>query len=245
MPAMSLREYARYRGCTLRAVQKAIAAHRIELVNTEQRGSRVYSFVESDAADAAWRERTDPGRQGTATRAEVAAAGKAAKKSPSAEPGHEKTPVGGVSKASVGKFGEAYSEGRAVRESFAAKMASLEYGEKVGKLVSVDKVKVAFFNVANGVQSNMLAIPARIAVQIAAKYQDAVAAILARVPAEPPGPADAQPATAPAAPAAPAITREEAAALLRAVADEKIIADIMDAEIKIALRQLADGKISF
>jgi len=50
MPMMGLREYSRHRGCTLHAVQTAIAHGRIQKVDGK---------IDSEAADKAWEENTD------------------------------------------------------------------------------------------------------------------------------------------------------------------------------------------
>src|SRR5687767_9474137 len=50
MPLMSLREYSRHRGCTLYAVQTAIAAGRI---------TKIGDKIDSEKADADWLANTD------------------------------------------------------------------------------------------------------------------------------------------------------------------------------------------
>ncbi|HXS98630.1 MAG TPA: hypothetical protein VN736_28735 [Candidatus Limnocylindrales bacterium] len=55
MPVMGLREYSRHRGCSLAAVQKAIASGRIR--KTED------SRIDSEEADKAWAANSDPAKQ--------------------------------------------------------------------------------------------------------------------------------------------------------------------------------------
>ena len=55
---MGQREYARHRGCALRAVQKAIEANRISLVEVD--GAKK---IDSEQADRDWLARTDPAKQ--------------------------------------------------------------------------------------------------------------------------------------------------------------------------------------
>jgi len=55
MPLMGYREYARHRGVALRAVQKAIEAKRITLVEVAGKMK-----IDSDQADQDWRDNTDP-----------------------------------------------------------------------------------------------------------------------------------------------------------------------------------------
>lgn len=58
MATMGYREYARHRGVTLRAVQKAIEAQRIKLVQVDGKPK-----IDSDQADRDWVENTDPAKQ--------------------------------------------------------------------------------------------------------------------------------------------------------------------------------------
>lgn len=52
---MSRRQYAAHRGCTLHAVQKALAAGRICLAAGT-------SLIDPEAADVAWLQNTDPSK---------------------------------------------------------------------------------------------------------------------------------------------------------------------------------------
>lgn len=56
---VSLREYARRRGVTLRAVQKAVESGRVSLVKDEKGNLK----VDPEAADKQWRDGTDPAKQ--------------------------------------------------------------------------------------------------------------------------------------------------------------------------------------
>jgi hypothetical protein len=56
---MGYREYARHRGCTLRAVQNAIADGRISAIAN----SLGRKQIDSDQADAAWLTNTDPAKR--------------------------------------------------------------------------------------------------------------------------------------------------------------------------------------
>lgn len=60
-----------------------------------------------------------------------------------------------------------YARSRAIREAFAAQMAKLEYQEKAGQLVSVNDVKVQWYNEARRARDALMNVPARIADQIA------------------------------------------------------------------------------
>jgi hypothetical protein len=70
-------------------------------------------------------------------------------------------------------FGAAqYSKARAVREHYQARLAKLEYEEKVGNLVSKDEVKIAQFNIDRQRRDAMLNIADRVCASIAAEVKD-------------------------------------------------------------------------
>ena len=70
---MNLSQYAKHRGVSLAAVQKALKTSRIKVSRAEVRGKMKLSFVESEAADRDWKNNTDQGQQRTATRGDSAA----------------------------------------------------------------------------------------------------------------------------------------------------------------------------
>ncbi len=80
-------------------------------------------------------------------------------------------------------FGAAqYTKARAVREHYQARLAKIEYEEKVGSLVSKDEVKIAQFNIDRQRRDAMLNIADRVCAAIAAEARDLMLA--AGVPAE-------------------------------------------------------------
>ena len=62
-----------------------------------------------------------------------------------------------------------YYTARAIREHYLARLARIEFDEKVGKLVSRDEVQVAAFTKARTVRDNLLNIPDRLAAVLAAE----------------------------------------------------------------------------
>lgn len=60
-----------------------------------------------------------------------------------------------------------YQKARAMKEIFAAKNAELEYNEKIGKLVSVDRVKLESHKMARRVRDSLLAVPDKVAPELA------------------------------------------------------------------------------
>lgn len=129
--SMSLRAYARHRGVSLTAVQKAIAAGRITL---EPDGT-----IDPAKADAQWNQRT----RATTANAAAQAAGEDA-------------------------LSANYHKARTVREAYAAKLAKLEYEERLGKLINADEVQVTVFNLARRMRDRMQQIPRQVSAQIVA-----------------------------------------------------------------------------
>ena len=71
-------------------------------------------------------------------------------------------------------FGAAqYTKARAVREHYQARLAKIEYEERVGNLVSKDEVQIAAFNKFRAFRDAMLNIPDRIAAMLAAEPEEA------------------------------------------------------------------------
>ncbi|MCC6860066.1 MAG: hypothetical protein IT158_15970 [Bryobacterales bacterium] len=145
MPLLSLRAYAKHRGVSLAAVQKAIQSGRI----TPDADGR----IDSERADAEWGAKTRPGqrraRPAPATRQEPAEA-----------------PATGID----------YFRARAIRESYLARLAKIEFEEKTGKLVSRDEVQVAGFTLGRTIRDHMMIIPDRVAAQIRSDLAGALTA---------------------------------------------------------------------
>jgi len=65
----------------------------------------------------------------------------------------------------------AYQTSRAIRETYAAKMAKLDFDERTKDLVKADEVQVAAFNTARRVRDRILSIPSRMASVLAAENE--------------------------------------------------------------------------
>jgi hypothetical protein len=72
-----------------------------------------------------------------------------------------------------GAVGGQYKTARAVREQYMARLAKLEYEERVGSLVSKDEMKIAAFNETRRFRDHMLNIPDRVAAMVAAETETA------------------------------------------------------------------------
>ena len=141
MPVLSLRAYAKHRGVSLAAVQKAIHSGRI--------ATTAEGMLDSDQADAEWKAKTRPGQRHT-------------KPAPPAarEPERAEAPAAGVFD---------YARARAVRENYLARLAKIEFEEKTAKLISRDEVQVAAFTKGRTARDNLLNIPDRLAATLAAE----------------------------------------------------------------------------
>ena len=111
MMGISLRAYARMRGCSLTAVQKAIASKRISTLPD--------GTIDPERANQDWEKNTFAGQ--TINKAQTAL-----------PPVHE-------SPAASGDPVTAYLRARAVSETFKAKTAQWEYEERAGKLIQATK----------------------------------------------------------------------------------------------------------
>ncbi len=129
MAAVSQRAYARHRGISLAAVQKAIKAGRIR---TNADGK-----IDVESADQEWERNTNYGA----------------------------SPATGEASVS----GPSYAHSRAIREAYLARLAKIEYEERLGKLINRDEVQVAAFNKFRMFRDGMLNIPDRVAAVLAAE----------------------------------------------------------------------------
>ena len=134
MAILGVRGYAKHRGMSHTAVQKAIASGRISTLPN--------GMIDSDVADREWIENTEIRPRGSSHR----------------RPDDDDA------------FGAAqYTKARAVREHYQARLAKLEYEEKVGSLISKDEVQVATFNQFRQYRDGMLNLPDRVAAMLAAE----------------------------------------------------------------------------
>ena len=63
-----------------------------------------------------------------------------------------------------------YKVSRAIREAYAARLAKQEFEEKSGKLVNLDEVKIATFNMARQARDRLLQIPRKLAPAVIAEW---------------------------------------------------------------------------
>lgn len=170
---MSVYKYAKHRGVDHQAVRRAIRENRIS--------QRPDGTIDSEVADKEWYANTDP----TLARGDAAKAAleKAADEflsteddsEPEEDEGEEGTegeeaptkriaPEGVEKQAGIRK---SLDQARAIKESYRAELARLEYEEQAGKLVSVESVREEAFKLARSVRDSLLALPDRLAGELA------------------------------------------------------------------------------
>ena len=72
------------------------------------------------------------------------------------------------SQASDDARGVDYHKARAVRETYSARLAKLEFEERTGKLISKDEVDIKYFQLARQLRDRMQQIPRKVAPEIVA-----------------------------------------------------------------------------
>lgn len=151
--SMSLRAYARHRGVALSAVQKAIATGRI---HPEPNGS-----IDPAKADAQWDRHT---RTSQPTTPRVTTP----RPPPVAQHASQPAAPPPMPQASDDARGVDYHKARAVRETYSARLAKLEFEERTGKLISKDEVDIKYFQLARQLRDRMQQIPRKVAPEIVA-----------------------------------------------------------------------------
>ena len=151
--SMSLRAYARHRGVALSAVQKAIASGRI---HPEPDGS-----IDPIKADAQWDRHT---RTAQPTTPRVTTT----RPPPAFQPAAQPAAPPPMPQASDDARGVDYHKARAVRETYSARLAKLEFEERTGKLISKDEVDIKYFQLARQLRDRMQQIPRKVAPEIVA-----------------------------------------------------------------------------
>jgi len=157
MEPLSLRGYAKHRGVSLKAVQKALASGRIT--------KRDDGLIDPAVSDVNWARNTGPRPQ-------------TSQKLASASPHHNvqhhtETPTREPNDPIRLESGLEYSRARAVREGYLARLTKIEFEERTGKLVSRDEIEVAAFNKFRQFRDRMLNIPDRLAAEAAAESDSA------------------------------------------------------------------------
>ncbi len=158
---MTITEYARHRGCDLKAVQYAVSQGRI---TRDQRG-----FIESEQADIDWQNNTNHARARYAP--------KKARSQPSFSTHAHRDPVidieAGKRRAEPSDDfpggSLTFAKARAVKEFYEARLKKLEFLEKQGNLVPKQTVEAGVFDQFRALRDAILNVPHRVAGQLAAE----------------------------------------------------------------------------
>jgi hypothetical protein len=144
--------YAKRRGVSHQAVSKAIATGRLS--RSVSRGSGGRCLINVVLADREWGENTDAQQQRSSHRrpAQVAM--------------FPDVPVDTVELGSAS--GPVLAKAQAMRVTFLARTAELDYLEKARSLVSADKVSIEAFRVGRTVRDAIMHVPDRVSAQLAA-----------------------------------------------------------------------------
>lgn len=170
MPSiLSLRAYAKHRGCSLKAVQKAIQTGRIQ---TTPEGK-----IDPEAADQLWQlatdhsKRRDPIDQPPAPSSAGGSAGGAAGDDPADDPqeSEEDASSSGAPGARGQATANAYSKARAARETYVAQIKRLEFEELSGSLVRVDEIQRQITEAVRATRDAILNLPNRISAELASE----------------------------------------------------------------------------
>lgn len=155
---IAIREAARRLGVSDTAVHKAIKAGRVQIAGRTQLSNRPlveWPRVRDDwLANSDGTKRTHVGSRGSPVRAnDPQPVVKLSSNTEDADSGAASGPTTGPSLAAS----------RAVREAYQARLAKLEYEERIGKLVNADEVKARAFKMARAARDSMLTMPDRLA----------------------------------------------------------------------------------
>lgn len=154
---ISMKAFGDIIGVSGNAVKKAIDSGRIPMRYVSRRnGKGSYLIKDVKGAREAWGENTNhtKSHQAGMPRADTVP-----------------DPYDRETKADIPKSNTALTSGkaRAVRETYQAKLAQLDYEEKSGKLISADKVKMAQFTQGQILREAIMNIPDRVTSSLAAE----------------------------------------------------------------------------
>lgn len=158
---MGQREYARHRGCALRAVQKAIEANRISLV--EVGGLKK---IDSDQADRDWLSKTDPAKQSLLNPAGPSPRAPASDRIPGEErPSDDPADDDDEEDPNT----EAFRKSRAEQMAIRVERERIELDVLRSKYIEVEEAKRLVFTAFRALRDAVLNVPARIKDQCAAE----------------------------------------------------------------------------
>lgn len=166
---IGIREAARRIGVSDTAVHKAIKSGRVTIAGRTEKSDRPLlawpQVLEDWKANSDSSKRHTVGPTGTSARRAKYAAGPPADELPTArqaaeQPGPEAMELGG-DRLRPGT--PSLAQAKAVRENYLARLAKLEYEQKIGKLISADEVRLKAFNAARAARDALNTMEDRLA----------------------------------------------------------------------------------
>jgi hypothetical protein len=162
---ISISAYAKSRGISQPAVTKAIKTGRIaKSIVRDARGNP--KIADPALADKEWAANTDqskPRNRITGDPKRRKAAGEGSKPM---QLGVTKTVTpseGATEGAGSGGGGASYAQSRSIREAYMARLAKLEFDERSGKLLEIEKIRATIFAATRAARDMLLAVPDRVA----------------------------------------------------------------------------------
>lgn len=158
---LGVRAYAREKHVSHVAVLKAIKSGRLKRAVTRDREGN--PRIDPAIADVEWDENVDPSARrerhagGRPRQSETGLFGQVERPAP-ARPSDPSLP--------------SYTDSRAIRELFQAKLARLEYARESGNMVDADGVRVEAYKAARSLRDALLAFPSRISARLAAETSE-------------------------------------------------------------------------
>ena len=140
--------YAKRRGVSHTAVAKAVKSGRISRTAN--------GLIDPEAADRQWADNTDPSKPLNSV------TGNPRHRRLVDSPSMPTSNPEAITNAQAGGL-PPYSQSRAIREAYEARLRKLEYEVRAGKLISADEVKVIAFNIARLTRDKLMGLPDRLA----------------------------------------------------------------------------------
>lgn len=179
----SIRELARRVGVSDTAINKARANGRVPASLFSVRPSGRPYVLNPDEAEKIVRSVLNPAAspgEPRADKARAAATPKAARPEPAEEP--DRAPAAPAAATfddqPIPMQAGAYQKARAMREAYAAKLAQLDYQQKMGQLVSKDEMKGALFSAGRQLRDSLTQLPSRLAPQLASETDQHVISMM-------------------------------------------------------------------
>jgi hypothetical protein len=157
---ISLRAYARMRGCSLTAVQKAIASKRITTLAD--------GTIDPERANREWAQNTFAGQTLHRTSGGHQPVSRVAAHSQPPRGGSGLPPLQHEAPSPSGDPVAAYLRARAVKTSFEARTAQLEYEERAGKLIPAVRASEYAATFSAIVKDALMSMPDRMGPMLAA-----------------------------------------------------------------------------